>query len=207
MSQDKQHPSEESPKRAPGASEPEYAYVSHNFDSMNRAIDTQIQKQELMSVIYRNQRYENSTRTIFYVVASLSIAALTAVLIWWLLGAGAPNFSSVTLFPQDQVALQTLSQQETIQGEDAPFIDTSFTVFHRNLTESGDTVVTGKTFTPNALAYPDEQYCYLESANSRGELAAKPLAAYEGSRFRMETEDPLLLKLAAQYCRFTTETP
>ncbi|GEM_PF-1452224 len=180
------------------------SYVSHNFASMNRAIDNQIQKQELMSVIYRSQRYENSTRTVFYVVSTLSIAALTAVLIWWLLNPGGPTFTAIAPVQGDVLALQSLSDTESVSGAEGGFIDTSFTVFHRNLTPSGDYVVTGKTYASDNLNLPYEQYCYLESADANGELSAKPLASYDGGDFKAETSEAIFINLAEQYCRFSS---
>lgn len=180
-----------------------YSYVSHNFASMNRAIDNQIQKQELMSVIYRSQRYENSTRTLFYVVSTISIAALTGVLIWWLLNPNGPQFTTISPVQGDITALKSLSDVERVDGIEGGFIDTSFTVFHRNLTPSGDYVVTGKTYASDNLNQPYEQYCYLESADANGELSAKPLASYDGSDFKTETSEAIFVKLAEQYCRFS----
>lgn len=192
-----------SPQNQSSGTEAPHSYTAHNFEAMNRAIDTQIQKQELMSVIYRNQRYENSTRTILFVVSAISIASLSAALIWWLLFPGHPSYQQRLSINDDNPALITLSGQEQINGDDAPFIDTSFTVFHRNLTPSGDYVVTGKTYVPNDLNTPNEQYCYLEAANPKGELSAKPLAAYEGEQFKWETTEPLFIELAEDYCRFS----
>ena len=199
--------SAEAPKHSKPA-EKAYSYTSHNFDSMNRAIDNQIQKQELMSAIYRNQRYENSTRTIFYVVSTICLAALTAGLLWWLImGPGQGLVAPITGTPSQALiessSLATLSASETQTGEDADFIDTSFTVFHRNLTEAGDYVVTGKTYTPSELKLPYEQYCYLESATNSGELAARPLASYAGNEYKLETDEDIFVRLAARYCRFT----
>lgn len=188
---------------AESGNEPQYAYVSHNFDSMNRAIDNQIQKQELMSVIYRTQRYEKGTRTVFYVVATIAIVALTATLIWWLLNTSPVPLTLDLPAIDDRKALQTLSGNADSAGADAGFINTSFTVFHRNLTPSGDHVVTGKTYAPENLDQPYEQYCYLETANAQGALNAIPLASFDEQAYREETQDANLLKLINRYCRFT----
>lgn len=196
-----------------------HQYTSHNFEAMNRAIDNQVQKQELLSGIYRDQRSESATRTLLFAVSSICLVLLTGTLLWWLLlGPGkhlvSPVLVSKPLTVSDEVTLEntkslaTLSAQETPSGAEAGFIDTSFTVFHRNLTEAGDYVVTGKTYAPGQLNLPYEQYCYLESASENGELAAQPLAAYEGRDYKLETEQEIFVRLAAQYCRFTApETP
>lgn len=191
------------PEQEAETADAQYSYVSHNFDSMNRAIDNQIQKQELMSLIYRTQRYEKSTRTVFYVVATLAISALTVTLIWWLFNAQPTAFTLDMPALEDRQALQTLSTNAQPSGSDAGFINTSFTVFHRNLTPSGDHVVTGKTYAPENLDQPYEQYCYLESANAQGALNAIPLASYDESAFTQETSDSNLSKLIPRYCRFT----
>jgi len=191
-----------SERDVPASAEPE-RYVSHNFDAMNRAIDNQVQKQELMSIIYRTQRYEKGTRTFFYVIASVCLLVLTGAILWWLTSTPGIQLAPSPLLAQDEQALLVLSEQEQITGDDAGFINTSFTVFHRNLTPSGDYVVTGKTYAPENLRQPYEQYCYLESAGPSGELAAKPLASYDETDFKLETEDAIFVKLVERFCRFT----
>jgi hypothetical protein len=188
--------------------EASHSYVTHNFDQMNRAIDTEIQKQELMSVLYRTQRYEDGSRTVLYWVSIICLLALTGATIWWLMLPGHQGYSTQiittpTISAGKEQALQTLSNNEVIEATEAPFIDTTFTVFHRNLTPSGEHVVTGKTFEPRDLRYPIEQYCYLESKAADGELSGKPLAAYDGKNFDLETQEQFLIDLAELYCRFT----
>ena len=104
---------------------------------------------------------------------------------------------------RDVEGLQSLSQIETVSGDDAPFIDTTFTVFHRTLTPSGEAVVTGKTYAPSALDAPYEQYCYLESSGKGGLLEAKPLAIADLGKVTLETEESGLVLYAQQYCQFS----
>ena len=186
-----------------------YQYTSHNFESMNRAIENEVEKQEVWTALYHNHRVEKAARILFYGLASICVLALTVTIIWWLLVPANYQFKSQLVDMPDSIGLNTftdleaLSQQEKVLGPDAPFINTSFTVFHRTLTPSGEEVVTGKTYLPTALNFPDEQYCYLESANQSGVLEAKPLAIYAAGEIILETASESLINYAEQYCRFT----
>lgn len=187
-----------------------YQYTSHNFESMNRAIENEVEKQEMWTALYQNHRVEKGARILFYGLSSVCVVALTATLIWWLLIPANIEFQSrlvdVVGYSSKETngSLKTLSQQESVSGSEAPFINTSFTVFHRTLTPSGDEVVTGKTYQPKALEFPDEQYCYLESASAQGILEAIPLAIYEKGKIVLETKDESLISYAEAYCRFSS---
>lgn len=186
-----------------------HQYTSHNFDSMNRAIDNEVHKQEVWTALYHNHRVEKAARIVFYALTSICVVALTVTIIWWLLVPASYQFNSQSLvFPNAGTLnpakdLEVLSQQERVDGAEAPFINTSFTVFHRTLTPSGEEVVTGKTYLPTTLAFPDEQYCYLESSAQNGALEAKPLAIFDSGEIVLETRDEGLIDYAEKYCRFT----
>jgi hypothetical protein len=144
----------------------------------------------------------------------LSVIALTAAIIYWLLyqnnGSFIPPWEH-KVTQEDGLrdrntysALDTLSRQEQAPSSaEQSFINTSFTVFHRTLLPTGEYAVTGKTFQPDDLRKPSEQYCYLEKNQKGGNLSANPLAIIQKGDFILETEEPELINFARRYCQFS----
>lgn len=195
-----------------------FTFVSHNFEAMNKAIDTEVEKRFEITELYQYQQTSRRTLMFLHLTLSLSVIALTAAIIYWLFyhNNGSFMLPSETLSMQENglrdrntySALDTLSQQEQSQQEQTPsseqsFINTSFTVFHRTLLPTGEYAVTGKTFQPDELRKPSEQYCYLEKNQKGGNLNAAPLAVIEKGKFILETDDPELIKYAKRYCQFS----
>jgi hypothetical protein len=73
----------------------------------------------------------------------------------------------------------------------------------RTLISTGESVVTGKTYAPDNLSYPEEQYCYLEKIQSNSSLSGEPLAVFEDHLFMLERDDLELINFARKYCQFS----
>lgn len=192
--------------------EPGFSYVSHNYEAMNKAIDTEVEKRYEISSLYHYQSSSRRTLMLLHITLSLCVLTLTAAIIFWLFHQGdvelAAPWDSLTKDQslresETRSALHTLSSQEQAAPEEKAFINTSFTVFHRTLIASGEYVVTGKTFQPNQLSKPSEQYCYLEQNQSSDAVSGLPLAVVENNQFILETEVPELINYAKRYCQFS----
>ena len=186
---------------------------------MNKAIDTEVEKRFEISELYQYQQTSRRTLMFLHITLSLSVIALTAAIVYWLFyhnnGGFIPSNIS-TLANNTQAsqedglrdrntysALDTLSQQESNPSAEQSFINTSFTVFHRTLLATGEYAVTGKTFQPENLRSPSEQYCYLEKNQQGGNLSATPLAVVDLGEVTLETEEPELIRYAKRYCQFS----
>jgi len=186
-------------------------YVTHNYEAMNRAIDTEVDQRVEISELYRYEGSSRRTLMIMHLATSLSVVAVAVAVIFWMYYQ--PNLSidegtqvstsSPALDRSTSDALALISAQESPALKDKPFIDTSFTVFHRTLISTGEYVVTGKTYAPDNLSYPEEQYCYLEKIQSNAVLSGEPLAAFEDHQFMLETEDLELIDFARKHCQFS----
>lgn len=192
----------------------QYESVSHNFDAMNRAIDTQVDKQLELSSLYQFQQSSRRTLMAMHITVSLCVLALTATAIWWLLSSSGSFFSSDITYTESILksasdrktsdALKIISEaQDSNNNPDKAFIDTSFTVFHRTLISTGEYVVTGKTYEPDDLQTPSEQYCYLEQSQSSNQLSGQALSYIEDKELILETEDQAMISLAHRYCQFS----
>ena len=67
-----------------------------------------------------------------------------------------------------QVNQETI--QEDIPAEEKAFIETSFTIFHSSIIPSGESVVTGKRYSPENISKPSYQYCYLRSSKDENAI-------------------------------------
>lgn len=181
-----------------------FDYVTHNYDAMNRAIDTEVDRRFEISELYRYEGSSRRTLMFMHIVVSLSVLAATAALIWWLFHQPvmAPVYDA-SFDRSTADALAVISRQENPGAAAQPFIDTSFTVFHRSVMSTGEFVVTGKTYQPDNLSFPSEQYCYLERAQSSSGLSGEPLAVISEGEFTLETEKPDLILFAKKYCKFS----
>jgi len=189
-------------------------FVSHNFDAMNHAIDTEVDKRLELNSLYQHQQTSRKTLMILHLTVSFCVISITATVIYWLLNPNTqsiPNQDQVTLTPNNTAAfdrsttdaLNIISQHEEQKEAERNFINTSFTVFHRTLIPTGEYVVTGKTYLPHELSYPDEQYCYLEKSESSAGLAGEPLAAINEGHLVLETHDKTLISFAEKFCQFS----
>jgi hypothetical protein len=180
---------------------------------MNRAIDTQVDKQLELSSLYEHQQTSRLTQIFMHVTVSLCALTLTAAAMWWFLSSGdlalaKPNHTDpATLALSDRKTIDALTiisdAQKTSESPDSAFINTSFTVFHRTLISTGEYVVTGKTYAPSNLRKPYEQYCYLEQNQNSQALSGHPLSYVEAGELVLETEDQAMIVLAKKYCQFS----
>jgi len=189
-----------------------HKFTTHNFDAMNRAIDSEVDRRFEISELYRYEGGSRRSLMFMHIATSLSVIAVASAVVWWLfnppsgstiaVNTETPSFSN-TFDRSTTDALNALSEQEKTSGEDKIFINTSFTVFHRTLIPTGEYAVTGKTYQPENLKHPNEQYCYLEKTQSASGLSGEPLASINKGDFTLETNDATLINFARKYCQFT----
>mgnify|MGYP000273455867 CR=1 FL=1 len=187
------------------------SYISHNFEAMNRAIDTQVNSRFELNELYRYQPTSRLTLMFLHITTGLSVLAVTSVLIWWLISPSTQSSYQVLPTPNNSAmsdkstedVLSIISKQEQPDETERIYIDTSFTVFHRTLIPSGEYVVTGKTYQPDQLSFPDDQYCYLEKTQSSEKLSGLPLASINKGDFTLETDIKELISFARKYCQFS----
>lgn len=189
-----------------------YDSVSHNYEAMNRAIETQVDKQLELSSLYEYQQTSRRTQMLMHITISLCVISLTATAIWWMLASSGnygisnalDSIQSTVTDRKTADALQIISaSQETSNSPDQAFINTSFTVFHRTLISTGEYVVTGKTYEPSNLTTPYDQYCYLEQNQNSQALSGQPLSYIENGKLILETKDKAMINVAHRYCQFS----
>lgn len=94
--------------------------------------------------------------------------------------------------------------EKDLPADEKQFIETSFTVFHSSITPSGESVMTGKEYSPDNLLTPSHQYCYLERAENKNTYKASitHLANYDGDKVNHYSDDEYYKSLVAEYCLF-----
>lgn len=188
---------------------PNHEYVTYNFDAINDAIDLDASRHSLMHSLYRSELRSNRVNIYLYASVSVSLFIIAVAFVWWLLFQPKEHIeidfgdTSSPIESLEALSRQEQQNQQALDEVEQTFIDTSFTVFTRAIISTGEYVVTGKTFDPDDLATPTEQYCYLEKSQSSASLSGLPLAIVDNGKFVAETKDPAMLKLAKKHCRFS----
>lgn len=186
-----------------------HSYTSYNFEAMNRAIDTEVDRRFEISELYRYEGTSRRSLMLMHIATSISVIAVAAAVVWWLFHQPVSPVIDITptytkAFDRSTSdALNIISNEEKNTTAGKSFINTSFTVFHRTIVPTGEYVVTGKTYQPENLKHPSEQYCYLEKSASSSGLSGEPLASIDHGDFTLETEEKELISFARKYCQFT----
>lgn len=185
-----------------------HEYVTHNFDAINHAIEADEDRRNLLYALYRSDLRSNRVNIWRHVSISVSVLIVAVAFVWWLVFEPKEHIDIELGDTSSPIAaLEALAKNEqkrkALDNIEQAFIDTSFTVFTRAIISTGEYVVTGKTFVPDDLTTPTEQYCYLEKSQSSASLSGLPLAIVDNGRFVAETKDPAMLKLAKKHCRFS----
>jgi len=179
----------------------EYFPQSHKFDALNEAIDIEVRRTDELTALYKSKKRINIAVIFLYIVAGVSMLLLTITIIYWLLLPNTKNDEDrVGQNKDNSVELKTISNNDKNTKKS---IDTSFTVFTRQLIETGEYVVTGKNYSPDDLKKPTDQYCYIEPITANSGMAGEPIASYFEGNLITETSDKFLLENAINYCQFT----
>lgn len=175
--------------------------TSHNFNSMNKAIDIEVEKRNELSRLYTSQKNMNRSTMYLYICASLCLLIITASLVYWLFFIETKNqeqnFKANT---DNSASLKKIAKNDKSIKES---INTSFTVFQRTQIETGEYVVTGKNFSPKDLITPEDQYCYIEPMTADYGLAGEPVARMVKKDLSIETTNEFLIKNALPHCQFS----
>lgn len=95
----------------------------------------------------------------------------------------------------------TTLKQENNQVVKGEYIQTSFTIFHHAQAANGEVVTTGKTYSPENIKVPINQFCYLQSPDDQI-VGGKSIANYGEFGFELTASDAYEKQLANKYCLF-----
>ena len=182
--------------------------VSHDYAPVNRAIDAELAKHKANNNLLRSHAFLN-------VCIGLGLLLLLLGLAYYLYRLSIQEPEVQFVYPEnvaeDREIAQELAQIDAMtvmedQGDANISVVASphreYTVFLTVMSESGEEVVTGRTYSGGELERPARQYCYLDSG-AADFIGGTPLAEIsEGGAVSVVTEDSLLKGYASRYCRF-----
>lgn len=176
-----------------------FSHVENNFEYINKAVDYEVDRYKEIAEYYKSRKWINIA--ICSAIFALAIS-LTGLAYWFFRTPVDYRFTN-TLTDTSQIveSLQEISDQ-VLSAQEQPSISTSFTVFTRVASDTGEVVVTGKTFNPADLSSPEEQYCYLEKLTNFGDVSAINLAYARSEKIEYDTQDSDLIKIAELNCSF-----
>ncbi len=185
-------------------------YSGADYGPLNQAIEREAEKTSELLMIYRGRRYYDWSRIFFWISVSVAVLVLSGAIAWWILKD--PVYENITRsYKGETYSGEDLQEEKKIltnlrirEGgiNKTISIDTSFTVFIVTPLDSGESVVTGKTYSPDSLAYPFSQYCYLATIGKPENLGGLKLATVIDDVYIFDTNDVELRSLAKRYCQF-----
>ncbi|MBU3070762.1 hypothetical protein KOI40_13100 [Aestuariicella sp. G3-2] len=179
-------------------------YTTNDFTALNLAIDTESTRHRELLALYKSKSNLNRAQTFLYVCGAIAVLMLTAGLLYWLFGYNSNGFISTGNLKSEVQSsnLKELSSTSSITDDNAMYTHSIYTVFHRTVTENGETFVTGQEYAGSNLDSPEQQYCYLELLAGGGVRSVNVASVNEAGELTFETDDPELIQSTEQYCNF-----
>jgi len=171
---------------------------SQNYDAIDQAAKSELSKFQALTALFRAHYLKSKALTFLYTCLGVSAVVIAIAVVYWLFIKTPVAPISKRESRLETAALKNLASKEPSE----PMIETSFTVFSRVVTDTGEIVVTGKSYRKERLNTPYEQYCYLESVNSEVDIKAIRLAEVVDNKINSLTKDKLFLEFGLLYCRF-----
>ena len=170
--------------------------VVSDYSLLNHAIDLEKSKADQLLKYYKHRKLISWARIVLFAATATSLLVLAFAIAYYLL------FRAEALKPKAYDPSEERKIIKEIKQDDQK-ISSVFTVFIREKLDTGETVVTGKSYTPGDTAVPFEQYCYLETIGSdRKEVGSNFLAEVYENQVVYATAEEDKIHLAENYCRF-----
>lgn len=172
--------------------------VISDYSSLNHAIDLEKSKADQLLEYYKHRKLISWARIALFAATAISLLVLAFAVAYYLLfRAEAPKAKAKAYDPSEERKII-----EEIKEDDQK-ISSVFTVFIREQLATGETVVTGKSYTPKDTVAPFEQYCYLETiGGNRQEVGSNFLAEVHQNQVVYASAEEEKIRLAENYCRF-----
>ncbi|MCX2983390.1 hypothetical protein EYC98_21225 [Halieaceae bacterium IMCC14734] len=180
-----------------------------DFSAVDRAIEAELAKHTQVSEVLRSRVHINK----MVALAIFCCAVLIIILAYRVYQADfsytkvvTEKIEPVSYDPEITKSLSTIQNSQVDDVYSVPAHE-KYTVFLQVGTQSGEYVVTGRTFTKQDFVEPENQYCYLQVLEREGtpsnstvmvDLAKKDRAGV----LTTQTDNALLLDYARDYCRF-----
>ena len=200
--------------------------VTHNYSSVNRAIDTEIDK-------YRAHNRLRYSKVFLNLCAGLGLLILMLAIAWYIIGAASMREASKNVrevqseflengdaeqllltetvlstpeenleIREDLQSLESRDETNLVQQEADVLLppERQYTVFTSVITDTGETIVTGRNFEVGEWDKPYSQYCYLDLP---GLVGGTQIVGLDGAgQITLHTTDDTLVNFAREYCRF-----
>ena len=175
---------------------PKRDFEINDYSQYNGAVDREVERIREQSYRLKISNFKEMAVAGVWTSLAIAVLIIASAAAYWLLGQSAPQWSQGG---ESQQALSSLSQE---QASHDPMITTNFVVFDKAVTSRGETVITGKEFTPNDLVAPVHQFCYLETRDAAGNPDELTLATFSGELVLESLSDAYLVDEALVLCTF-----
>lgn len=179
-------------------------YMVNNYSAYNDAVTSELNHHREIAEAVRQESILKKAKAAVFISGAIAILAIAIAVIYLIISNvnSIPNISPSQI--QSSAETQKLGTISRNEGSSEFGIKKSFNVFDSTPISTGEIVVTAKEYSPNNLAFPEYQYCYLTSSASISNVQQIELAEInpDTDELVVKTKDAFLIEAALPYCTF-----
>ena len=186
----------------------EREYSVNDYSAYNDAVTSELNHHREIAESVRQESILRKAKVAVFISGAIAILAVAIALIYLILSHVNSSPQITPSVVQSAGEVQNLGTISRSEGSPEFGITKSFNVFDSTPISTGEIVVTAKEYSPENLAVPEYQYCYLTSSTSITNVQQIELAEINpdtGERV-VKTEDAFLMESALPFCSFITPT-
>ena len=179
-------------------------YSVNDYSAYNDAVTSELKHHREIAESVRQESILRKAKVAVFISGTIAILAVAIALIYLILSHVNSSPQLTISSVQSTAEAQDLGTISRSEGSPEFGITKSFNVFDSTPISTGEIVVTAKEYSPNNLAVPGYQYCYLTSSTSITNVQQIELAEVspKTGELVIKTEDAFLVESALPYCSF-----
>ena len=183
-------------------------YRVNDYSAYNNAVTSELNHHREIAESVRQESILRKAKVAVFISGAIAILAVAIALIYLILSNVNSSPSMAPSQVQSAVEAQNLGTISRSEGAPEFGITKAFNVFDSTPISTGEIVVTAKEYSPNNLAVPEYQYCYLTSSASITNVQQIELAEInpDTGELVVKTEDAFLIDSALPYCSFVNHS-
>lgn len=183
-------------------------YRVNDYSAYNDAVTSELNHHREIAESVRQESILRKAKVAVFISGAIAILTVAIALIYLILSNVNSSPSMTPSQVQSAVEAQNLGTISRSEGAPEFGITKSFNVFDSTPISTGEIVVTAKEYSPNNLAVPEYQYCYLTSSTSITNVQQIELAEInpDTGELVVKTEDAFLVDSALPYCSFVNHS-
>lgn len=188
-------------------------YPQTDFEVLNSAIDKESVRVDELIKDRRHIRYRSWSKIFINTSIGLAILALALSIAYWIFRTPVIEAQPLAPITAEEKTKRSESLSTILENQEAkpstaennevkPNVLNKFTIFSQIDLPSGETVVTGKNFTPDNLMTPYAQYCYIDYVGYSNEFSGVHIAQKSAGKINYLTTKNDEILIVNKFCAF-----